>query len=156
MNVEYINPFLVSISNVLREIVPEIQVQRGQLVKRNSPMVSYGCASLISIVGGVEGRVVFDMSKETAVNIAGAMNGELFNQFDFMVSSTVNEMANMICGGAVTILNNMGKNLDISAPMIFTGKDLELYDSNLLREAVVVPIHTNLGDIFVNVAIRDH
>ena len=83
------------------------------------------------------------------------MNGETFNEFDYMVSSTINELANMVCGGAITILNNNGKNLDISAPTIFTGNDLELYDSNVLKEAVVVPIHTNLGDIFVNVAIKE-
>ncbi len=156
MNVEYINPFLVSISNVLREIIPEIQVQRGQLVKRNAPMISLGCASLISIMGTVEGRVVFDMSKETAIKIASAMNGEEFSSFDFMVSSTVNELSNMICGGAITILNNMGKVMDISAPTIFTGKDLELYDSSLLKEAVIVPVNTNLGDIFINVSIREN
>mgnify|MGYP001565675013 CR=1 FL=1 len=156
MDVEYINPFLVSIRNVLHEIIPEIQIQRGQLAKRNAPMVSLGCASLVGIVGSIEGRVVLDMTKETAIAIAGAMNDETFTQFDFMVSSTINEMANMICGGAITILNNMGKHLDISAPTIFVGKDLELYDSNLLKEAVVVPIHTNFGDIFVNVAIRNH
>lgn len=156
MNVEYINPFLVSISNVLREIIPDIQVQRGQLVKRNAPMVSLGCASLITIMGTVEGRVVFDMTKETAIKIAAAMNGEEFSSFDFMVSSTINELSNMICGGAITILNNMGKVMDISAPTIFTGKDLELYDSSLLKEAVVVPVNTNLGDIFINVAIREN
>ena len=118
-------------------------------------MTSHGCASLIGITGSVEGRVVFDMSKQTALNIAGGMNGETFNEFDYMVSSTINELANMVCGGAITILNNNGKNLDISAPTIFTGNDLELYDSNVLKEAVVVPIHTNLGDIFVNVAIKE-
>ncbi len=155
MNVEFINPFLVAISNVLKEVIPEIKVTRGQLVKRNAPMMSKGCASLIGITGDVEGRVVFDMSKQTAINFASTMNGEKFNEFDYMVSSTINEMANMICGGAITILNNNGKVLDISAPTIFTGQDLELYDSSMLKEAVVVPISTDLGDIYVNVAIRE-
>ncbi|MDD5456555.1 MAG: chemotaxis protein CheX [Candidatus Margulisbacteria bacterium] len=156
MNVEYINPFLVAISNVLKEVIPDIKVTRGQLIKRNTPMITKGCASLIGITGDVEGRVVFDMLKQTAVNIASSMNGEKFETFDYMVSSTINEMANMICGGAITILNNNGKNLDISAPTIFTGQDLELYDSSMLSEAIIVPINTDLGEIFVNVAIREN
>ena len=155
MNVEYINPFLVAISNVLKEVIPDIKVTRGQLTKKVAPMSTRGCASLIGITGDVEGRVVFDMSKQTAINLAGAMNGETFDVFDFMVSSTINEMANMICGGAITILNNNGKNLDISAPTIFTGNDLELYDSSVLGEAIIVPIATDLGELFVNVAVRD-
>lgn len=156
MNVEYINPFLVSISNVLKEVIPHIDIVRGPLEKRLTPMITKGCASLIGVTGDIEGRVVFDMTKETALKIAGAMNGEVFTIFDFMVSSTINELANMICGGAITILNNNGKKLNISAPTIFTGQDLELYDSSLVGEAVIVPINTALGQLFVNVAVRDN
>jgi len=154
MNVEYINPFLVSISNVLREVIPDIKVTRGQLLKRSTPMITQGCASVIGITGEVEGRVIFDMTKETAMSISSAMNNEKLEQFDFMVSSTINELANMICGGAITILNNNGRNLDISAPTIFTGTNLELYDSSLMGEAVIVPINTDVGEIFVNVALH--
>jgi len=140
-------------TNVLKEIIPDIEMTRGALGKQKNPIVTRGCASLIGVTGDVEGRVVLDMDQQTAVNLAGGMLGEKMDHFDNLVSSTINEIANMICGGAISILINTGKNLDISAPTMFTGRNLEIYDSATVGEAIVVPIDSNYGQIIINVAM---
>ncbi|MDD5456662.1 MAG: chemotaxis protein CheX [Candidatus Margulisbacteria bacterium] len=153
MNVDFINPFIIATTNVLKEIIPDIEMTRGTLGKQKNPIVTRGCASLIGVTGDVEGRVVLDMDQQTAINLAGGMLSEKLDHFDNLVSSTINEIANMICGGAISILINAGKNLDISAPTMFTGRNLEIYDSAKVGEALVVPIESNYGQIIINVAM---
>ncbi len=155
MKVEYINPFIGSVITVFREVLPEITITRGQLQVSSSPMGTKGCAALIGITGQLEGRVILDMSKETAIKIAGVMNNEAMTQFDSMVASTINELANMISGGAITALNNMGAHFDITAPTMFTGPSITLYDGSSLGEAVIIPLATNYGEFYINVAIKD-
>ena len=69
--------------------------------------------------------------------------------------SSINEIANMICGRAISILNDSGKKLDISAPTIFVGQEMTLYDSSIVGEALVIPLKSNFGELFINVALTD-
>lgn len=154
MLADFINPFLSSINNVLTEVVPNIQIQRGQLSKQKNPVKTKGCSSLISITGEIEGRVVLDMNKDTAIKISNAFIDEELDDFE-VVSSTINELANMICGGAITILGNSGKKVDISAPTMFLGENMEIYDSSAVGDAIVVPVETNYGNLYVNVAMTE-
>jgi len=154
MLADFINPFLSSINNVLTEVVPSIQIHRGPLSKQKNPLTTKGCASLISITGQIEGRVVLDMDKATAIKISNAFIDEELDNFD-VVSSTINELANMICGGAITILANSGRKVDISAPTMFLGVNMEIYDSNAVGDAIVVPVETNYGNLYVNVAMTE-
>jgi chemotaxis protein CheX len=156
MRVEYINPFIQAATNTLKELIPNMTFERGQLSTSDSPIFCGGCASVIGITGQVEGRVIFDMTKDAAIKIAGGMNEEEFAEFDSMVSSSINELANIISGGAITILNNNGYELDISAPTVFTGESLELYDPQTLGASIIVPINTNFGELKINVAMRDN
>ena len=155
MKAEYINPFLSTITAVLKELVPDIQVERGNLQLKEPPIIVSGCASLIGVAGTAEGRVILDMTKEVAVAIASASNPEKFTEFNSFVASTINEITNMICGGAITQLNSQGFKMDISTPSLFVGEDLELFDTSSVKESIVIPIKTNYGDIIVNVALSE-
>jgi chemotaxis protein CheX len=154
MKAEYINPFLVTISNVLVEMIPGVTIERGALQKKPTPIETLGCSSLIGVAGEVEGRIVLDMEKATAIKIAGAMNDEEFTVFDSMAASTINELTNMVSGGAITLLNESGLTLDISTPTMFVGIGLKLFDSGEADECIIIPIHTNFGDVHLNVALK--
>ena len=155
MKAEYINPFLVAVAGVLQELIPDLEIERLPLQKLSTPMLTKGCASLIGVTGEVEGRVVFEMEINVAVKLASGMIGEELTEFDTMVSSSINEIANMICGRAISILNDSGKKLDISAPTIFVGQEMTLYDSSIVGEALVIPLKSNFGELFINVALTD-
>ncbi|MDR2362817.1 MAG: chemotaxis protein CheX [Spirochaetaceae bacterium] len=154
MRVEYINPFSEAAFNVLKEVL-NAEVKRGDLYLKSTSMSIMGVAALVGLAGDVEGRVLFDMTKETALAVAGAMNGETFTFLDEMAKATIQELANMITAQAVTKLHDLGFKFDLTPPALFTGDNMEV--SNTLKvEALIVPMELGpIGKIEVNVAIRE-
>jgi len=154
MRVEYIGPFSESTFNVLKEYFQD-GVRRGEIYLKATSMKIMGVAAMVGLAGDVEGRVLFDMSKETALHIVSIMNGEKFTVMDEMAKATIQELANQITGQAVTKLHDAGFKFDLTPPALFTGENMEVA-TNLKVEALVVPIELGqYGKIEVNVAIRE-
>jgi chemotaxis protein CheX len=155
MRVEYINPFVEAAFNVLKEVLNSSEVKRGDLYLKSTTMSIMGVAALVGLAGDVEGRVLFDMTKETALAVSGAMNGETFTVLDEMAKATIQELANMITAQAVTKLHDLGFKFDLTPPALFTGDNMEI-SNNLKVEALIVPMELgSIGKIEVNVAIRE-
>ena len=157
MRVEYINPFVESAFSVLKEVLNS-DVKRGEIYLKPTSMAIMGVAALVGLAGDVEGRVLFDMSKDTALFVSGAMNGEKFTVLDEMAKATIQELANMITAQAVTKLHDLGFKFDLTPPALFTGDNMEIAN-NLEVEALIVPMELGLGGkdgkIEINVVIRE-
>ena len=155
MRVEYINPFVESAFSVLKEVMNS-EVKRGEIYLKSTSMSIQGVAALVGLAGDVEGRVLFDMTRDTALNVAGAMNQETFTAFDELAKATIQELANMITAQAVTKLHELGFKFDLTPPALFTGDNMEVSTNLGEVEALIVPMElgTN-GKIEVNVAIRE-
>jgi chemotaxis protein CheX len=160
MRVESINPFVESAINVLKEVMTEVDVKRGDLYLKPSSMAIMGVAALVGLAGDVEGRVLFDMDKETALFVVSGMNGEEFKVMDEMAKATIQELANMITAQAVTKLHDLGFKFDLTPPALFTGDNMEV-SSNMGKdvEALIVPMHMSSANkkckIEINVVIRE-
>jgi len=159
MRVEYINPFVETSYQVLKEVLGGATVTRGDLYLKSTAMPVMGVAAFVGLAGDVEGRVLFDMTYETALNIASAMNfGEKFEVFDDMAKATISELANLITAQAVTKLHEQGFKFDLTPPALFAGEKMEIAamgGSTSNVEALIVPLITDCGKIEVNVAIRE-
>jgi chemotaxis protein CheX len=155
MRVEYINPFVESAFSVLKEVM-NVEVKRGEIYLKPTTMAIQGVAALVGLAGDVEGRVLFDMSNETALYVAGAMNGENFTVLDELGKATIQELANMITAQAVTKLHDLGFKFDLTPPALFTGTNMEVSTNLGEVEALIVPMELGgNGKIEVNVAIRE-
>jgi chemotaxis protein CheX len=155
MRVEYINPFVEAAFNVLKEVLDR-DIKRGDLYLKNASMKIMGVAALVGLAGDVEGRVLFDMTRDTALKVAGIMNGgEVFTTLDDMAKATITELANMITAQAVTKLHELGFRFDLTPPALFSGENMEI--SNTMQvEALIVPMDLGpLGKIEVNVVVRE-
>jgi len=119
-----------------------------------------GVAALVGLAGDVEGRVLFDMDKESALFVVSCMNGEEFKKMDEMAKATIQELANMVTAQAVTKLHDLGFKFDLTPPALFTGDNMEV-SSNMGKEveALIVPMHISMDDkkckIEINVVIRE-
>ncbi|MDR2376292.1 MAG: chemotaxis protein CheX [Treponema sp.] len=159
MRVEYINPFVEAAFNVLKEVL-NTDVKRGDLFLKSTNMAIQGVAALVGLAGDVEGRVLFDMTKESALYVVSTMNGEEFKTMDDMAKATIQELANMITAQAVTKLHDLGFKFDLTPPALFTGDNMEV-SSNLGKdvEALIVPMQLGsggkAGKIEINVVIRE-
>jgi len=155
MRVEYINPFVESAFSVLKEVL-NAEVKRGEIYLKPTTMSIQGVAALVGLAGDVEGRVLFDMTRSTALHVAGAMNQEEFTTFDELAKATIQELANMITAQAVTKLHDLGFKFDLTPPALFTGDNMEVSTNLGEVEALIVPMELgNNGKIEVNVAIRE-
>lgn len=152
MRVEYINPFVESAFNVLKEVLGQ-EVKRGELFLKSTSQSVLGVAAIVGLAGDVEGRVLFDMTKETALSVASDMNGEKLEKMDDLAKATITELANMITGQAVTKLHELGFKFDLTPPAIITGTNMEVSDSGV--EALIVPVELKEGKIEINVAVRE-
>ena len=156
MRVEYINPFVEAAYSVLKEVLGT-EVHRGELYLKSTSMPVLGVAALVGLAGDVEGRVLFDMTKETAIKVAStmleSMEMEPITTLNEMGRASITELANMITGQAVTKLHNLGFKFDLTPPAIFSGDNMEISDSGV--EALIVPMELPQGKIEINVAVRE-
>ena len=152
MRVEYINPFVETAFSILTEVLGG-EVKREPLYLKSTSMPVMGVAALVGLAGDVEGRVLFDMTIDTALKIASQMNMEELTEFDELAKATITELSNMITAQAVTKLHTLGFKFDLTPPTIFTGEKMEISDHQV--EALIVPMLTEMGRVEVNVAIRE-
>lgn len=156
MRVEYINPFVESAYSVLTEVL-QVEVKRGELYLKSSAAPVLGVAAIIGLAGDVEGRVLLDMDKPTAIAVASgmlqSMDMEPIEELNEMGRATISELANMITGQAVTKLHNLGFKFDLTPPALVTGDNMEISNTNV--EALIVPMEMPQGKIEINVAIRE-
>jgi chemotaxis protein CheX len=153
MRVEYINPFVESAYNIMQEVL-QVDIDRKDLYLKKTTQPVMGVAALVGLAGDVEGRVLIDMSQETAIGIASVMNGEELTSIDDLVKATITELANMITAQAVTKLFDLGFKFDLTPPSIITGDNMQVTNADV--EALIVPLEMKQGLVEINVAIREH
>lgn len=152
MRVEYINPFVESAFEILNEVLG-VDIKRGELFLKSTSQPVMGVTAIVGLAGDVEGRVLFDMSDETALKIASAMNGEELKELDELAKATITELANMITAQAITKLHDLGFSFDLTPPAIITGENMKVTDTDV--EALIVPMEMPQGKIEINVAVRE-
>jgi chemotaxis protein CheX len=111
-----------------------------------------GVAALIAIKGDIEGRVILDLSPEVAMKVASQLAGSEVEASEQVVKETVCEMANMVIGNSVTLLNDQGFHFKVFPP------EIHLDETGLAgsadTEALVICIETPCGEIYLNIAMH--
>lgn len=153
MRIEYITPFVKSAYIILGEFLGVGKVQRGKVHLRQSTQDVMGMVAVIGLTGHAEGRMLLDMHEETALSIAGVINEETFTEIDGLVEATIQELANMVAGTAVTELQDQGFLFDITPPAVLQGKQMRLMSQS--QEILIVPMKTEYGLIDVYISIFD-
>lgn len=150
MRYDYVQPFVSSAREILEEVLSG-RIEAGVIRLSPTPVSSRGVTAIVGVTGAGEGRVLFDMSRETALAIAGRMNEEPQSQLDPLAKDSLSELASMMTGRAVTVLNDRGHRLKVSPPTLIAGDNVTI--SNAELETMVVPLETSCGEVVVNVAL---
>ncbi len=152
MKAEYLNPFIVSTVEILKQFGVN-KVEKGELKLVKGGVKINKTAIVIGIAGEISGRVIYDMDLDTCLHFAELLMGEELKEFNEIVKSAIGEFANMITGKAITLLHEQGIKFKISPPTLFTGKDMEITDMDI--PALVVPLKTEKGTITINLALKE-
>ncbi|MEW5934175.1 MAG: chemotaxis protein CheX [Bacillota bacterium] len=151
MNVEFLNPFLVAIRDVLQSELSE-EPTVGTLSAEESSFTSDDITVLVGVTGMVEGAVFYGMSESTARRLAGAMMGTPLALFDAMAESAIAELGNMIAGRASAGLEEAGFSCRLTPPSVVRGRGAIISTVQIRR--LVVPVTTSRGEIRVHLALR--
>jgi len=111
-----------------------------------------GVAALIAIRGDIEGRVILDLSPEVAIKVASQLAGAEIEPSEQVVKETVCELANMVIGNSVTLLNDQGFHFKVFPPEVHM--DETGLAGSADTEALVICIETPCGNIYLNIAMH--
>jgi chemotaxis protein CheX len=151
-NVKFMNPFIEAASDVLKAEVGT-KVQRGDLTLQKSSMTTNDITVLISLVGQVQGVVLYGLSLNTALTLVSRITEQEFKEFDNLAQSGIAELGNVITGRATVKLAEAGYTSMISPPTLIQGKNMQISTLDFAR--IIVPLITEAGEITVHLALRD-
>jgi len=151
MKMELIQPFINAADAVLAETLQSPTRMDGVSMDEEAYRRK-GIASLVTIKGDIEGRIIFDIDAHTAAKVASRLSGEVMPESDEVSRETVCELANMVIGSAVTALNDQGFQFKIHPPVIHTDELGEKSSED--QESVVMCFDTGSGSVFMNIAMR--
>ncbi|HHX60220.1 MAG TPA: response regulator [Epulopiscium sp.] len=114
---------------------------------------SKGISIIVGIIGEFPGRMLIDLSKETATNLVSAvLRREPMDHNEVLLA--LGEFANIISGNASSILNRKNKalGLRVAPPSILRGEKVVISPPNFTTTTVLAK--TDFGEIFLNVGFK--
>jgi chemotaxis protein CheX len=151
MKMELIQPLINAADAVLAQGL-NLPISIGNISMEEDTYRRKGLAALVWLTGDIEGRVILDVDAPTAVRVASRMAGSELPESDMLVRETVCELANQVIGNAVTTLNDQGFHFRVHPPVLHTAE--RGTSSSEDTEAIVFCFETELGSIFMNMALR--
>src|SRR6201993_4928378 len=151
MRMELIQPFI----NAADAVFAESLQAPTKIVDLSMDEETYrrkGVAALIAIKGDIEGRVILDLSLEVALKVASHLAGEQLPESEQTIRETVCELANMVIGNSVTLLNDQGFRFKVFPPEIHMNE--EGLAGSTDTEAMVICIETPCGEIYLNISMH--
>ena len=152
MNVRFLNPFLEAAYKVL-QAETGLTVSKGKIELEKSALTTEDITVLISLVGEVQGVVMYGMSEQTCMEIVNRMIDQKLEEFNDFARSGISELGNVITGQASIILSENGLDANISPPTLVEGKSAKI--SMLDFSRVVVPMEIEVGRLTVHLALRE-
>jgi chemotaxis protein CheX len=152
INAEYINPFLEAASVVFKSIL-NVDLRRGKLIIKETPIPSLDVAILIGITGGVTGDIVYSMSFPMVYKIAevlmpGLSEEQMMNEY----KDIVGELANMITGNAMNLFASTGKVIDMTTPTVIEGKNFNI--TMIKQTTLGITLYSPMGQLEMNIALK--
>ena len=152
INVDYINPFLMAATGIIKDIC-QIEMKIGKPYVKETAFADDSVIIMIGITGEMRGQVMIVLSYTKALEIASKMMmGMPVTALDDMSASAINELGNMMMGNAATILSTKGIAMDITPPTLCRGNVYlkQSYSQNICVPLTSDEIHMEL-DIAINV-----
>jgi chemotaxis protein CheX len=151
MRMELIQPFINAADAVFAESL-QSPTKILDLTMDEDTYRRKGVAALIAIKGDIEGRVILDLSPEVAMKVASHLAGSEVPASDQVVRETVCELANMVIGNSVTLLNDQGFRFKVFPPEIHMNE--EGLAGSADTESMVIAIETPCGQAYLNISMH--
>ena len=121
LNVEFINPFLIATTAVLKDMC-QIDVKVEKPYIKTNEFAEDSILIMIGVTGEMRGQVIIALTVDRACDVASKMMmGMPVDELNDIAISAISELGNMIMGNTATILSTKGIGIDITPPTICRG-----------------------------------
>ncbi|MCK8818033.1 chemotaxis protein CheX [Natroniella sulfidigena] len=151
MTTDYIEPIFTATNKVLNNILQLEEIEQGPTTVTEELISAKKVNISIGVTGELEGAIIFSFSEEMALKIVQEMSGMEITGIDKFVTSAVGELGNIICGNAMTELNQNDYCCDITPPQVIIGVDNKISLSS--EEISIMPLETDFGAFEVNIGL---
>lgn len=150
MNVEFINPFIKSLLNVL-ETMAQTKLTPGKPAKKAGEVAHGDVSGLIGMVGPqVKGSFSISFDEALALEIMHRMLGERPAKIDSDVTDMVGEITNMVTGGAKLELGSKGFEFDMATPIVVSGKQHTI-KHKVDGPKIILPFKSDVGSAHLEI-----
>ena len=152
-DVEIINPFLTSMSNVLATMAM-LEPVAGSVELKQHESAFGDVSGVIGLSGdNFKGSLAVTFTKPVILEIAARMLGENLTEIDQTVTDLVGEITNMVTGGAKNLLSQKGYEIGLATPVVISGEKHQVtHQAN--GQKIVIPFSLDVGDFFVEVCFE--
>lgn len=148
MKVEFIQPFLDAIQNVLSTMAQIRATPMKPFVKSGDKAMG-DVTGMIGMVGQqARGSLAISFTAPAILSVASRMLGENVQEVNDVVADVVGEITNIVTGGAKKALSEKGYTFNMAIPTTVVGKDHSVHHKTS-RPVIVVPFETEAGSFFV-------
>ncbi|AQS40240.1 putative inhibitor of MCP methylation, CheC [Shewanella psychrophila] len=121
MNVNFINPFLESLLNVISTMA-NMKLSPGKPKIKTDNLAKGDVSGLIGMVGPqTKGSLSITFEQGLILEIMQNMLGENPGEINDEITDLVGEITNMVTGGAKNILGEKGYDFEMATPVVVAG-----------------------------------
>lgn len=154
MNVEFVNPILESMLNVLATMA-QLEARPGKPALKDGDVSHGEVSGIIGMVGArAKGSVAISFTRPVIFDIVRRMVGEEPTTIDETVTDLVGEITNMVSGGAMRILGERGYVFDMALPAVVSGKN-HLIHHRSKGQKIILPFAVDTGEFFVELCFEN-
>lgn len=152
MNVDFINPFLMAATSILRDMC-QINTKMGTPYVKTNEFASESVIIIIGVTGELRGQVIIGLPITVAYDIASRMIMMPITEMNELSMSALSELGNMILGNAATILSTKNIGIDITPPTLCQGT---MSIASMYAKNICVPLSYEDGSktIELDVALK--
>lgn len=153
MNVNFINPFLQSLLNVISTMA-SMELTPGKPQLKTDNLAKGDVSGLIGLVGPqTKGSLSISFEQTLALQIMQNMLGEKPDKINDEVTDLVGEITNMVTGGAKKLLAEKGYDFDMATPMVVSGKGHTIsHKANGTK--IIMPFTSQYGTAFIEICFE--
>ena len=150
MDAKLVNPIIDAFMDVMPQMgFPMPKRQRIYLQDRN--VISNGVTLTVGFTKEMQGKVVYNMTEDTARYIASTMMlGVPVTKFNDMAQSALREMSNMLTARAATGFSQLGIEVDITTPELIIEEDTTIK----ISDAHYLTVEMEIGGYRIDIALE--
>jgi chemotaxis protein CheX len=154
MNVNFINPFLQSLLNVISTMA-SMDLTPGKPQIKVDNLAKGDVSGLIGLVGPqTKGSLSITFEQKLVLQIMQNMLGENPGKINEEVTDLVGEITNRVTGGAKNLLGQKGYEFEMATPMVVSGKGHTIsHKANGTK--IIMPFTSPHGTAYIEICFEN-